>query len=570
MFNIRGELDSSYDQNIIGYIRSLSTTTQLPPSTAPTLLTLEVPNLSNTNTRYEAGSKIQTSQNGQFQVGDDVLLMGWTRASYRPYDKALFEPELRKVAKVVGIDEYYIYLDYAPPFNYPAFVNNELVKSVVMKVDLTENVVLKNINIKDMINEPLGTSSNSSHWADTPSGISELLAKNVEIQNYHMENHRFNALYAQYSNNLRHTNIYAKNAQWWGGGQGYVIQYIACDGVVNENIVGDACRHVVDVSWSSNVKTKTGRSYNPRAEDFTHHGCTEHNIIWEDCEGDIRFGHGIAYFPEIIENVTIQNCNISVRNNESCVVFDLVINQSRVKCFGFQNFSQVTYNNCDIRAFYITSAVAANNRNTGRTRHAIINDSKIDVKAFDGTRLVLGFYDYEILNFKNIEFNLDQSVLDLFTNQPVITLSNFKNAVIDGAEANQLCLSIRQTLHPRCALELVNSTINLVTKSGSDLLNFVTNQNTSISAKVLNNRINYDLTGSAGYANIFLLSGAVTNSTVIMNISGNHLIGSAPNTIQGRNSVGTGTTVYIQDFKNVIKNAGTNASFAFSNENIFI
>jgi hypothetical protein len=567
MFNVRGELDYQ-DQDIISYVRSLAGN-HAPPSTAPQLLTLEQVNDPNVSFEYKTGSKIKTSNNSHFSVGDDILLMGWTRAAYMPYDSTKFEPELRVLAKVVNIDATYVYVDYYTPIKYPAFVTTTRLKSVAMKVKLVDNVTLKNFKIKDMISRPLGEAATDVDKKDTPAGVVELLSINTKIENYEMENHRFNALFCQYNLNASHKNIKAKNPQWWAGGQGYVIQLAGCRGIQNENIFGYACRHVIDVSWSNDIHTKKASSSMSKYADFTHHGCTEHDIYWDNVHGEMSFNHGIQYFPEIIQNVTVENSDIRIKDvSLNGYSGNILYKNSKVTAYGFAIHNQVTYENCNLDVFYTMSGDAPAKRGLSEDIKASVIGGKINLYAVDSSRTFLGFYDIDKVLLDSVEIIInDTSFTALGSTRPRIQFSNFKKVTVLNCDFEKANLAFRQTKYASCIVNVEKCKGNFIPHPiGTFFIDLANITNTDLKLNMVANDVFYTQSGGVGYIQVLKQNPTITNSNLFIKMLNNNFFGSGPNSVHDSNTaVGTGTVVTKIDKDNIIKNKHPGATFSANN-----
>src|SRR5690606_9675350 len=100
IFSVTGEFVET-DVSPISYYRSIyDGGSHKPPANSPQLIALE----GHTNTT----SKIKTSNNSYFSVGDEIMLNGWTKSDSTPFTIDTYYPQIRLVANIIDIDNNYI------------------------------------------------------------------------------------------------------------------------------------------------------------------------------------------------------------------------------------------------------------------------------------------------------------------------------------------------------------------------------------------------------------------------------------------------------------------------------
>jgi hypothetical protein len=568
MINILGSLVG--DQNLVTYYRSLPQgTTHLPPSEAPILLTFENYTDWSSDPR-KIGGRITTSNNDYFSVGDEVLLMGWTRPTGFPYNKDMYEPQLRKVVTVVSKDANYIYVDYHSPFEYPAFVDNDSFKSRAIKVNAVKNVTIRNVIIKDMTTFAVENNPTSTEQQEALSLIYNGLTKNLLLDNVRTEKQKYPAIYTMFARDIKYKDCYAENPQWWVGGKGYLTQVIGSRDIRMNDIKGKGTRHLIDFSWSSNAEVDNAFQTNGRASDFGCHGLNEHDITLKRCKGELILGNNIELFPNMVENINIFDSHINLRTNpadDKSYVKNLYVENSELDLTLAPIGNVFTFKGCKINWHFNGSRIQPNKRGKNFITKGVFDNCIIKLMnnlMSDSYRITLEQYDEIVFKDVNFEWGFDPLQFSTIRN---LNLWSNKKITFDNVRFNQLALEIRNSTQAVSELRLNNVDAEYVNQSGAAFLSVYS---------LTSNTLNVGITNTKVYSpnSIYvwtLRTTGMTNSTILANVSNNKFLSDTSGGTRFPKPASNPEvlTLHVADSNNLIKNKENVAGFD-TNKNIFI
>lgn len=554
IINAHGEmLDSNVD--IVTYLRSIYPNQHTPPANAPVLISIENVNGST--------SRVVTSNNSYFVVGDDVLLKGWTRPTTFPYSANTYEPELHVLAKVVNVDANYVYIDYASPLRFPNFVDNSVFKSRMMKVRTVKNVSIKNVTIKDMTQVATRGTMTSAELLQATCGISPLLVDNFKLENVTVENHRQPAVYPYCARNLHFKNVHGEKPQSWEVG-GYVLCFMTSRDIVLEHITGDSCRHIIDFSTSSNnARIYDSYGVNSYASDFTSHGQCEHDIYYFNSKGRLGFGSGLAEFPNINSNYTFNNCDLDLVTvvDDSKWVNNVLFDNCEIK-----TASNPTFLNLDIRDSTVIFTNGNHQPSVNRRSENVNTSFKLKNVEFeffipDSSKNLVYFLGYDTLTFEDTEAKLDTSgFLGIIT----FIIDGTKYLKMDNFKSEYLRYRYSNTKHTKAVVSLVDSDL----KNTANYLFAVFNMtNCELFFTLKDSEVEQNDTIAAPLNIFYVLQGnlgTMTNSRIRGYIHNNYLIGRTEAQIHG--VVNTGDDVFTHD--NMIVNLASGSIFDNTRNNV--
>lgn len=559
MINFRGSFVDS-DVDVISYIRSLYGSNHTPPTDAPVLLTYES---TENYGRYEVKNygRITTSNNDYFDVGDEVLLMGWTRPEGAPYVANKFEPELRVVAKVVGKDASYLYVDYYSPFTYPPFVNNALFKSRAIKVETIKDVTIKNVKIIEMnkvavINEPTPTEKRESMAAIVP-----ILVDGFNLENVWVQDTLWSAVFPWCSRNLDYKNLHSETPRAWGGGQGYTIQHISCREIQADVVTGNGVRHVIDFSANSNTATVTNsHGVDVKDTSFLLHGMCEHDVHFERCKGLFGFASGLAGFPNIAANVTYTDCDIYFITtlDNSKWVNNVALERCTVKTEGLPHYLNMIFRDCTIECIVNNVQAVVNKRGIDLRSSLLFDNCKFNIRS-DSSSLAFIY----IVNYDDVEFiNTRVDFLKGSTPRPItFEFIGVENLEIVRTQLENILMRYRNTRTSKARILLNGNEFNANINSIPYLLKIFTLTNCNLTIEYCSNHVKNSATS---FTYTILDENSVdtsfTNSTIISNLHDNIFDGGTAAPIHYLYTPSDGKTVAV-DHSNIIRNKSISALF---------
>ncbi|WLR53547.1 hypothetical protein LC048_13545 [Mesobacillus subterraneus] len=557
IINPRGSFVET-DVDFISYFRSVFNKAHTPPANSPVLLTYEaIEQIS--NYEYHAQGKITTSNNNYFNVGDEILLIGWTRPEGYPYVKEKFEPEIRTVAKVLAKDATYIYVDYYSPFKYPAFVNNTIFKSRVHKIKTIKNIAIKNANIINMNNIATLNAPTATEKAEALSGITPFFVDGLKLDNVKVENTVWNAIYPWSCRNIEYNNIHAEKPQAWGGGQGYTIQHMGCRDIEAHNITGFQVRHVVDFSCNShNAAVYDSFGIDGKDTTLLMHGMCEHDITFIRCKGMFGMGSGLAEFPNVNANIKIDSCDLFfvAMIDDTRWVNNVLIDNSRIKYISHPPFMNFTTRNSEVTFDIQNYAPKPNARDQVLNAKLIMDNVDLILYTSNINNYAAYFLNYDKIVFKNIRSRLRS---DSVVRQMIFNVQGVTDLVLDNVTGQEITISYKNERSTKARILLNNNDILLTAANTIYFLDVEALTNCNLFIEYKGNRIENTGTTSQFFV-LDVRSANYINSKVVSNTHDNFFKGNPNALIHYVYTAGDGIVNAI-DHDNIVQNKAGGALF---------
>lgn len=546
----------------ISYYRSLYEYqgTHTPPANSPALLTFEK--------HTKDIGKLTTDNNDYFSIGDEIMIVGWTKANTDGYTVTGFNPVLRTVATILDKDATHLYIDYASPFNYPAFVTTDKQKSVVNKIETVKNVKIKNVIIKDMVKFATKGAPTREEFNASLSPISSYLTDNFYGENIAVYDHKFPGLYNTFSINTKVKNMHASDPQMWDGGQGYTIQNLSSRRIDLDNITGDYCRHIVDVSATSHVTIKNSKGIRTRQSDIDLHGYNEHDIHIESCQGGLTLTNNILDMPGIISGVTVDKSDLKV--NYAVVsgevlagyIDNLVITNSSISFTSALPALNLDVVNSSIEWIFHTSHKSPNKKGQTLNTKAKYDNCKITLGLASSNYVNIGLYEYESVTFRDteIKFGFDPAT---FISEPVFRVFNVGRLTFDNTKTENLFFEyvINSTGPATSFINVNKSDFRYYGLALPKFFRFGTMNKVKCYVNVADTHVFSDL--ETGFVDLF--NSANTNKTdaeINMKLHDNYFIGNTPESLAFTFPFNTAEFVrYIDDYNNTLKNIRAGSRF---------
>lgn len=351
-----------------------------------------------------------TTDATQFQK-DDYIYISCPFTTPTSYDNA--KPMAMMLARIIKIEGNDIYTDYYSPFDWSQYIFDENCK--ITKIVTVDNIKIKNMNYID--NNPeialdfiKDTDSNMKRQV---SAIGLKYCSNVVLENIKTEGTHFSGIEPYACHTITGKNIKVSNPKYNGDGNGYAIHVNRSMNVHLSEIEGINCRHTVDFSGSAFGSIRNSKGSGVSQFDFDLHGMCEHDITIDTCVGNIKLGHGVTVFPDIMANVTINNCDIAWFNFNW--LKNLVINNSRFIFTGGAGgedhweakMYEATFNDCDIEILNWTK-FSGYKRGLDISTKLTFNNCKINGFETSDTleRNVIKFHNIDNLIFNNCKTDI--------------------------------------------------------------------------------------------------------------------------------------------------------------------
>ena len=347
-----------------------------------------------------------TIDDNDINKGDYIWVyidMGEWKTDYSDY-----KPVLNRVCRVVSVDNNKIYTDLNTPFEFDLSQVNSI---IVKKINLIENITIKNLNYKDLTEENFDSISTNER-ATFVGGLSFHCCRNIVCENIQSYNYKFPSIMLRRCYMADFKNIKAYDKSTSGGGLGYIIQVMQSVYVNIENCYGENVSPVVDFTTSAfcsiknagsraGLKNSISHTYNK----FTCHGQCEHDIVFDNCNGHFHFGNGIGEFPVLTENITIVNSSGYLGCEH---VHNLIVNNSNIKLGTYKNFSNRMYgtnllfSNCNIEIGAYSYTIGMKDRGKYNNKFLKFNNCNINVtgirSGIDSKFVIRGFASVIINN----------------------------------------------------------------------------------------------------------------------------------------------------------------------------
>lgn len=238
--------------------------------------------------------------------------------------------------------------------------------------------------------------------------------------------------------NCRLENLKTNYPKCIGSGEGYTLQVTSSHKCNIKNITGANERHILDFSASAYCNAEDMYSSYGNQVSITFHGICEHDITLKNVTGGIGLGSGIAYFPCINENITLENVNSYIK---SWYCKNMIINNSTVILDDFYaNQTVINNSNVTIRR---NRRIKPHIRGNGLFNYFKCNDCTITTK-YSGTNEKNSMFDnHDLVELKHCIYNGELVGSRLEVNKTNIT--NVKKFKIIDCEINDLYVNLLST-----------------------------------------------------------------------------------------------------------------------------
>lgn len=390
-----------------------------------------------------------------FSVGDVVKVEIKTDTSY---GIDTFNVYKNCITEIIGIDSenMLIWGDVSSEFNLSASTG------ALIKVDCIENVVVKNLNIKDNVTVSESYETDGSRETFV-SGISLKYARNCHIQNVTGVNTKFPLVLMKYSNNCSVDGSVLRYPAIVNGGEGYNVQAIYCYYCDFQNIVSVQERHNVDISGGGYHTVTNCISNNSIHSSYDCHGMCEEHIIYKNCIGSFNCGNGpefvcitgsvvfenhqgIIQTPYYISKLTARNSQLVFRNcNPICGIFENcnISYDNKVNTFAYKPNKRGQ----NIKTFAVFKYCVLNRNNK------LIYDIYVDVLKIIGCRIkdtnTIRYYNCKVFyvdcEFEDYSRNIYQNSQLTIDNCDIAYDSGNTPRIFEGASSSMQMMNSRVT-----------------------------------------------------------------------------------------------------------------------------
>jgi hypothetical protein len=298
-------------QNRILGVFNLSKVSETPVGTPTNFVPMIVNNDNGIGTvhagRYYSKVTLPSAPSG-FAVGD------WIRVAFTVSGTQVastLTPYFNVLAKCVQISGNDVYFDYFNPFNFNGATYSF---TRIYKIVPRKNVKLKNAKFYDINTWDYKIDDDSVIPTDTlQRTISFVYASccvDCEFENIYGNNTTNPIIGLQTSAYCDIENIEADRPAITSPGRGYAVQVGSSTKINVDGVRGNYARHCIDFDGCSfsSVRNINGRYM--YATSFMTHGCYDHDILFEDCEGSCSLEAGIS-FGSATMNMTFRRCYIN-------------------------------------------------------------------------------------------------------------------------------------------------------------------------------------------------------------------------------------------------------------------
>lgn len=405
--------------------------------------------------KYQITKYTVQSRRGKFTIGshslevNDYIAIDIPRQLNTVND---YIPSMQIMARITDIGSDYVITDYRNPLNWRDFVYSE--DCTITKINEVKNITFNNVEIENTtsmtnpnINNSLGTEMDV-----LACGIGIYCGADIYINNLKGYRIQLPLAIAYYGHNIHIDTLKNIDPTHLGGAQGYAVKMARVFFGTANRVFGKGCRHLIDFSDASSFTVTNSKGIKTYAGDFDLHGCCEHDITFENCEGDFAFGNDMANsFPSIMKNVTMTNC--------------------KGRCT-LANVENLMINSCDLQ--YINQSHAGD-----AIHYANISNSRIGFESTGDYTFVGGNRGGKItptLKLNNVEFyssstgtefnmifknfdtvKLSDSDVSFRKNKVKLTIENVDNMTFKGVDFNGILFSVRRTDGGRTDIRHINT-----------------------------------------------------------------------------------------------------------------
>lgn len=567
LFNFKGEFSNG---DVLSYMRSGFKTV---PTNSSVLISFESIDSSITGSSYSKYSRIKTSDNSLFSIGDDLLLYGVTTVTYR---KDSYDPFLMMCTRVIAIDDTYVYVDYYSPYKFNAFLNTPDYPSRVIKLNMIKNVKLKNATIIDMTTLATKGSPTQQEVKEAISPVTAICVDGLTLENVNVRNNKYNGFNAWYSRNIKVNGLTVKDPQMWGGGQGYATQIRACQEIELNKVIGEKCRHVIDFSFSAYAVVNDSYGIETREKEIDMHGLCEHDITWNRCTGQIILGNSIKDFPNMVANINFVDCVLKNMDNVGSFLDERFIEnihflRCNITTRYFFNYQQTTIKDSSIHWIAHPVVPVVPKRNQDVTTRLQMENCKIKVYIADNAARFIYMADYDELNIRDSELVYDKTSIAEDVGM-TLTLLQCKNINFDNFNMEATKIRISNSKNAELRVNIINSKYR---QAGTESywLTLYDLRSCKVFISINNNLVEHVGTVVQWFA-IDVRNTNMTGATIVAQFKDNTFKGNSgakPYYINSESAPDTSKlTAFLYDSGNVVIHKDPSGSNKWSTENKFI
>lgn len=216
---------------------------------------------------------------------------------------------LNVIARVVYVDGVNVYVDVCSDLRF----NSTKVNGTIALLETVDNITVENLIYEDVNDTPIPATITDSERDSWVAGISVRYATNFTLLNYKASRHRFPALMLRNVYNPIIDNFVASYPRILIGGCGYGMQIMSSVHGTIKNARGYGLRHLVDFTSSGHMRVVDSKMLNDWHGAFDCHGMGEFDITYVNCVGNFLAANGINEFPDVVGNITLENCKGSLQ-----------------------------------------------------------------------------------------------------------------------------------------------------------------------------------------------------------------------------------------------------------------
>lgn len=214
------------------------------------------------------------------------------------------------LTKVLKIEGNKVWIEYQTPYDF----GTDYTFTQFRKFQPIQNVTIKNGFFQDINNWDYRIESQSEIPTDVLKRcvcfINATGVSNCKFENIHAVNTTNPVVKVSLGYDVTVDNLSLDRPAITCGGKGYGVQFENVLYGKVSNIYGNYVRHCVDFSGCYFSEMKKIRGRYTFGSSFMTHGCYDHDLLFEDCQGSMSLGAGLDYGKSSI-NVTVRNCIIN-------------------------------------------------------------------------------------------------------------------------------------------------------------------------------------------------------------------------------------------------------------------
>lgn len=470
VFNVKGSFGE--DINVIEYIPYYEYYMPLPeqPAFTQTIIT----------------SKLKLESKDGISVGDFIRLTYRTGAKYTTSTDYTNKSDVVMdiVSQVIAIDGEYLLLDYYSTVTHAGKLNNDTGTGILFsntddsasmakckKLIPRKNVKVKNFTIVDTIVPLLPENERGSSQYTGSDGDTFVCGVNLngtafcEVENVTVQNGKYPAVINRYSYKSKISNIGMLEPSIYGSGEGYTVQSFGSIYSEFYNLYGIRTRHVIDFLFAAFCFTKNAKTSYSAHTPIAIHGAGEHDLTFEDCEGQISLGHGTP-FSNIMHNINFYRHKGALKIDSRAFVTGLFFDRCDLELSTQLYPVDILITNSKLKRKPSYDLIRSKKRGLQIESKFIVNNSEWLFYALD-SHWVNTWSDYDLIKLNNSNIKITTPI----GNRPVQVLKNIRRIEMNGTKISDMSFSIENTVTKDLDFIIDNSEINF-TVDKSDMAIF--------------------------------------------------------------------------------------------------